>query len=43
MAPKKGLSYDYLDDFDRFEEKELPSKTEFCSKLANENISDSAY
>ena len=41
LNKKKGVyPYDYMDGFDRFQEKELPPKNEFCSKLTDENTSD---
>ena len=44
LITKKGVySYDYMDDLYRFEEKDLPPKHTFYSKLTDKNISDSYY
>ena len=41
---KKGVyPYDYMDSFDKFNNKKLPSKDEFYSTLNNENISNQDY
>ena len=32
-----------MDDIDKFDEKELPSKEDFYNRLNNENISDENY
>ena len=42
MAKKGVYPYDYMDSFDKFNEK-LPSKEEFYSILNNEHISDEDY
>ena len=35
--------YDYMDSFNRYSEKKLPNKDDFCSILNNEHISDTQY
>ena len=42
MAKKGVYQYDYMDSFNKFNEK-LPSKEEFYSILNDENISDEGY
>ena len=43
LMSKKGVyPYDYMDSFDKFNEK-LPTKEDFYSILKNENISDEDY
>ena len=42
MAQKGVYPYDYMDSFDKFNEK-LPTKEEFYSVLNNEHISDEDY
>ena len=43
LMSKKGVyPYDYMDSFDKFNEK-LPAKKDFYSILKNENISDEDY
>ena len=42
MARKGVYPYDYIDSFDKFNEK-LPPKEEFYSILNNEHISDEYY
>ena len=42
MVRKGVYPYDYMDSFDKFNEK-LPSKEEFYSILNNEHISDEDY
>ena len=42
MARKGVYPYDYMDSFDKFNEK-LPMKEEFYSVLNNEHISDEDY
>ena len=42
MARKGVYPYDYMDSFDKFDEK-LPAKEEFYSILNNEHISDEDY
>ena len=44
LMRKKGVyPYDYMDSFDKFNNKKLPSKDEFYSTLNNENISNQDY
>ena len=43
IIKKKVYTYDYMDGFRRFEEKELPPENEFYSKLTDKNISGSDY
>ena len=44
LLTRKGVyPYDYLDDFDKFYDIQLPSKSAFYSKLCDENISDDDY
>ena len=44
LITKKGVyPYDYMDGFDKFKEKGLPSKEIFYSKLTCEDISNSDY
>ena len=41
---RKGVyPYDYMDSFDKFDEKKLPPKDEFYSKLKDEKITDEDY
>lgn len=41
---RKGVyPYDYMDSFDRFDERQLPSKRDFHSLLTDEDISDEDY
>ena len=35
--------YDFIDSFDKFEQKELPKKDDIFSQLTNEHISDKNY
>ena len=42
MVRKGVYPYDYMDSFDKFDEK-LPPKEEFCSILNDEHISDEDY
>ena len=40
----KGLyPYDYMDDFEKFNDRALPSKEKFYSDLTQEHISDIDY
>ena len=34
------LSYDYMDSFSKFDNKQLPEKNEFYSMLSNEHLTD---
>ena len=44
LITRKGVfPYEYMDSFDRFDEKELPPKENFYSSLTDESISDSDY
>ena len=43
MTPKGVYLYDYMDSFERFIEKQLPSKEEFFSHLTQNAISDEQY
>ena len=44
LIKKKGVyPYDYMDDFNKFEEEGLPSIEIFYSKLTGEDISDCDY
>ena len=43
LTDKGVYPYDYFDSFDRFDETELPPKTEFYSNLSQSNIEDSEY
>ena len=41
---RKGVyPYDYMDSFDKFEEKELTDKKHFFNKLTNEDIKEEDY
>ena len=35
--------YDYMNDFNKFKETELPPKKEFYSQLSEEDIKDADY
>ena len=43
MKQKGIYPYDYMDSFEKFHEKQLPSKEEFHSILSNEHITDEQY
>lgn len=44
LLTRKGVfPYDYLDNWTKLDETELPSKTDFYSKLYDEEITDEAY
>ena len=43
MKQKGVYPYDYMDSFNRFNEKKLPNKDDFYSMLNNEHISDTQY
>ena len=44
LITRKGVyPYDYMDDFNKFKEEELPSIENFYSKLIGEDISDCDY
>ena len=44
LMKQKGIyPYDYMDSFEKFHEKQLPSKEEFHSILSNEHITDEQY
>ena len=44
MMTKKGVyPYDYMDSFEKFDERKLPSKEEFYSLLNDQDISDDDY
>jgi hypothetical protein len=44
LLTEKGVyPYDYMDNWDRFNETELPPKEAFYSELSNEHISDADY
>ena len=44
LMSKKGVyPYDYMDNFDKFNDKQLPTKEKFYSLLNDENISDEDY
>ena len=44
LLTEKGVyPYDYMNNFDRFNEEQLPSKEDFYSKLSGEHISDEDY
>ena len=44
LITRKGVyPYDYMDDFNKFEEEGLPSIENFYSKLTGEDISDCDY
>ena len=44
LIRKKGCyPYEYMDSIEKFEEKELPPKEAFYSKLRQENILDKDY
>ena len=41
---KKGVySYDYMDSFEKFSDRQLPEKKDFYSLLTDEGISDDKY
>ena len=41
---KKGIyPYEYMDDFDKFNEEKLPDKSSFYSSFNKEDISESDY
>lgn len=44
LLEKKGIfCYDYMDSWDRLDEKKLPAKEQFFSKLSDSHISDEEY
>ena len=43
MEQKGVYPYDYMDSFNRFSEKKLPNKDDFCKILNDEHISDMQY
>lgn len=43
MKQKGVYSYDYMDSFQKFNDKQLPPKEEFYSILTDEGISDVQY
>ena len=43
MKQKGVYPYDYMDNFDKFNETKLPSKESFYSILNDEHISDEEY
>ena len=44
LLTRKGVfPYSYLDSFERFDERELPPKSEFFNDLSGEDISDEDY
>ena len=44
LIKKKGVyPYDYMDSFDRFAEKQLPTKDDFYSILNDEHLLDEDY
>ena len=41
---REGVNpYEYMDDWDRFNEERLPNKSDFCSSLNMEDISEIDY
>ena len=41
---RKGVYfYEYMDDWEKFDETSLPEKEDFCSHLNRKNITDAAY
>jgi hypothetical protein len=44
LVKQKGVyPYEYMDSFDKFEDKSLPDKTEFYNTMNNTNISNEDY
>ena len=43
MLRKGVYPYDYMDEWEKFNEKSLPEKEEFYSKLNMEDITDAYY
>ena len=44
LLQKKGIyPYEYMDSFERFDEKQLPEKEKFYSSLSGEGITDEEY
>ena len=43
LLRKSVYPYEYLDEWNKFDEKELPSKESFYSNLTMEDISDTDY
>ena len=43
MKQKNFYPYDYMDSFEKFNEKQIPKKEDFYSLLNNEYISDEQY
>ena len=43
MSQKGVYPYDYMDSFEKFNEKELPTKNQFYSILNNQHITDDEY
>ena len=43
MKQKGVYPYDYMDSFEKFNEKQLPSQNDFFSQMNNEHITDEEY
>ena len=43
LADKGVYPYDYMNSFDKFDDKQLPSKDDFYSQLSEEGISENGY
>ena len=43
LKKKAILPYDYLTSFDKFEERQLPSREQFFNRLKNKHVDESSY
>ena len=43
MLQKGGYPYEYMEDWEKFNERSLPKKEDFCSHLNMEDITDVDY
>ena len=43
LVKKRVYPYEYMNDWEKFNEEQLPPIEEFCSKLSDEGISEEKY